>query len=66
MKRPTLRLIEAIAEVVVFSALLWVSFVMNQPLWWQFIVGVWLFVSALFLVEELRYRVEERRYGRRR
>lgn len=66
MKRATFLLIEAIAAVAVFAILLWVSLAMNQPLWWQFIVGVWLFVSALFLFGVLRYRVEERRYGQRR
>ena len=66
MKRATFLLIEAIAAVAVFATLLWVSLAMNQPLWWQFIVGVWLLVSALFLFGVLRYRVEERRYGQRR
>ncbi len=66
MKRATFLLIEAIAAVAVFATLLWVSLTMNQPLWWQFIVGVWLLVSALFLFGVLRYRVEERRYGQHR
>ena len=66
MKRPTLLLFEAIVAVVVFATLLWVSFVMHQPLWWQIIVGSWLVVTVLFLLGVLRFRAEERRYGQRR
>lgn len=66
MKRATLLLIEAIVAVAVFAALLWISFVMHQPLWWQIIVGSWLIVSALFLYGVLRFRTEEHRHGQRR
>ena len=66
MKRATFLLIEAIAAVVVFATLLWVSFAMHQPLWWQVIVGSWLIVSLLFLAGVLRFQMEERRYGQRR
>ena len=66
MKRATFLLIEAIAAVVGFSTLFWISFVMHQPLWWQIIVGSWLVVTVLFLLGVLRFRAEERRYGQRR
>lgn len=66
MKRATFLLIEAIAAVAVFAALLWVSFAMYQPLWWQVIVGSWLFVSARFLYGVLRFRAGERRHGHRK
>lgn len=66
MKRTTLLLIEAAVTVVVFTALLWISIVMHQPLWWQIIVGSWLIVTLLFLAGVLRFQAEERRYGLRR